>query len=503
MKVRTPKSFSNGSATPKPSQEKAELAAAQSAGDEAASILESAEANILPFEPDPDKGTVRAENGPETASLVQNTAETAEITGETLRAENEPTEHPITSEAEPGKATVDAGEVVKFQSVADGYQPKGDPEKPKPAHVLMYERCLADATEQHLQAALYRQELQGQLKEAKDSEKAALDRVSKVIAGGPERYIERPQSTPKPENTAGGDAGSAQPQPSQPQGDTPPVANTSDAWRSAPITELSLPKKGSLNRLLKDGIETMGQFEDRRVAVAEGKGEWPKFFGPEKLTLVEEAFLNWLEANRDMWQVPQAAPAETAATPDIAQEPLTDTPDTAPAEPATEPASEPASELLASPESYPNTQTWESWTEKQQTKWIESRAAQIEAPDDLRKFERELAERTHWDKGFDQFQEGDGLQNCELAPGPEMDDWIRGWLQAEQHDEKGTLSGAGNGQGESEPADEGPDSEEQADEEQNGSQDEADEHDEPELATAAAPASTATPVPQLFDLDDL
>lgn len=418
MRVKTPKSFNNGSATPKPSQEKAELAAAQSAGDEAASILESAEANILPFEPDPDKGSQPVDEQPVSDSAVS--AQPVD--------EPEATDRPITSEAEPGKATVDAGEVVKFQSVADGYRPRattasdGPAEPAKPAHVLMYERCLADAKEAHFQAAIAREQLQGELKSAKEDEKAALKLVSKIIAGGPERYLPPPpkKNEPKSENTAGGDQGITSPGEGRLDTDTPPAANTSDAWRSAPLTELSLPKKGSINRLLKDGIETMGQFEDRRVAVAEGKGEWPKFFGPEKLTLVEEAFLNWLEANRDVWQVPQAAPAETAATPDVAQEPITDTPDTAP-------AAEPSAEQPANT-AYPDATTWESWTEKQQTKWIEARAEQLAETIRTGKDETPEEFQMTWNEGAEAFIQEDRLENCPFAPGRVMDAWICGWL---------------------------------------------------------------------------
>lgn len=492
MRVRTPKSF-NTSPNPKPSQEKAEKQAAQSAGDEAAAMLESAEANILPMPGAIVEGAgvdqLQADYPSDPGVVGASSSELHDATQSSADALPEPTEPPITSEAEPGKAAVDAGEGVTFQSIADGYVPRGQQAEPaepsKPAHVLMYERCLADATEQHLQAALYRQELQGQLKDAKDSEKAALDRVSKIIAGGPERYTEKPQPIP---NTAGGDQGITSPGEGRLDTDTPPAANTtsSDAWRNAPLTELPLPKKGkgSLNRLLKDGIETMGQFEDRRVAVSEGKGEWPKYFGIEKLTLVEEAFLGWLAANRDVWQAPVKAEeqgsAANASAEDIAAHVLPVIEAIDPAEPA---ASEPANDTLqASPEQYPSQELWDSWTEKAQTKWIEARAdilhEQILAGHDSANAELDGTAQALWDQGADARTEGDGLENCPHPPGLAMDLWIRGWLGAVQAevdlDKQAPL------QDEPEPEQDEP---------------------EPELATTAATSSN--PSPSLFELDDL
>lgn len=289
-------------------------------------------------------------------------------------------------------------------------------------HIAMYEQALADATQRHLEAALAREALQGELKEAKDEEKAALKLVSKIKSRGPEAYRQAMQPLPTPitENTAGGDAGSLDPQPSGSIGSTPPAANTDESWKLAKLEELSL-KPALHEKLIENGIATLGDLENLRMQIADNKKDWPKGIGEAKITAIENAVVDWLSKNRDR-QVVAEATAVPATAVESQEVKKCNTISPSPIEPA---------EPDSSPLKYPSQQSWDAWTEHQQTKWIEARAKELEvviSPP-------EEGELPAWQKGFDDFCEGDTLENCELPPGQDMDLWIRGWQAAWAKDE--------------------------------------------------------------------
>jgi hypothetical protein len=79
-----------------------------------------------------------------------------------------------------------------------------------------------------------------------------------------------------------------------------------DAWRGAQLNELFLPEK-IFEKLSSAGIETIGQLEDLRAQVADGKADWPKGIGPSKVTAIEDSVLSWLSDHRDHWGEPVAA----------------------------------------------------------------------------------------------------------------------------------------------------------------------------------------------------
>jgi hypothetical protein len=66
-----------------------------------------------------------------------------------------------------------------------------------------------------------------------------------------------------------------------------------DAWRSGLITELGL-WPGITSTLIANNITRVGQLEDLRAEIAQGKAKWPKGIGPAKITLIEDAVLDWL-----------------------------------------------------------------------------------------------------------------------------------------------------------------------------------------------------------------
>lgn len=279
-------------------------------------------------------------------------------------------------------------------------------------HIAMYEQCLADATQRHLEAALAREALQGELKEAKDEEKAALKLVSKIKSRGPEAYRQAMQPLPTPitENTAGGDAGK-QPGSQPSQSDTPPAASTDESWKSAKLEELNL-KPALHEKLIENGIATLGDLENLRMQIADNKKDWPKGIGEAKITAIENAVVDWLSKNRGRQVVAEKPGAGSDSQP--------------PAAPAV------AAEPDSSPLKYPSQKSWDSWSESQQTKWIEARAKELEVVSSP----PEEGELPAWQKGYDDFFEGDDLQNCTLPPGQDMDLWIRGWQAADAEGEK-------------------------------------------------------------------
>lgn len=85
----------------------------------------------------------------------------------------------------------------------------------------------------------------------------------------------------------------------------PQVAEDVDAWRLAPLSELFLPEK-LRDKLLDAGVETIGQLEDLRGEISEGKAEWPKGIGTAKITAIEDSVLSWLTDHRDHFREPEA-----------------------------------------------------------------------------------------------------------------------------------------------------------------------------------------------------
>lgn len=69
-----------------------------------------------------------------------------------------------------------------------------------------------------------------------------------------------------------------------------------DAWRFASIAELELP--GKLAQKLEDdaGVRTIGQLEDLRGGAGLNS---IKGIGPGKITIIEDAVINWLSVQRD------------------------------------------------------------------------------------------------------------------------------------------------------------------------------------------------------------
>ena len=88
--------------------------------------------------------------------------------------------------------------------------------------------------------------------------------------------------------------------PGRGKGASPAVAEgatSNDAWRIVPIAELGLPK-GLAEKLEEARAATIGQLEDLRAEIYQGKAKWPKGVGYAKITKIEDAVLDWLQKNR-------------------------------------------------------------------------------------------------------------------------------------------------------------------------------------------------------------
>ncbi len=82
---------------------------------------------------------------------------------------------------------------------------------------------------------------------------------------------------------------------------------------------------------------------------------------------------------------------------------------------------------------YPTAEEWETWSESKQTRWLEDRADVLEAGDVATP---ELMKTKAWEQGFDAFDDGMKIENCELLPGEECDAWLCGWLRAKDQSEE-------------------------------------------------------------------
>jgi len=68
-------------------------------------------------------------------------------------------------------------------------------------------------------------------------------------------------------------------------------------WRSAPLSDLAIPD-GVLSKLYESSVETVGELEDLRAEISTGKAKWPKGIGAAKVTVIEDAVIQWLTVNQ-------------------------------------------------------------------------------------------------------------------------------------------------------------------------------------------------------------
>jgi hypothetical protein len=154
-----------------------------------------------------------------------------------------------------------------------------------------YQEQLDEAGDEFTEISLEVSECEKKLKSLKADAKAALKRLENLIARG---ATEASQTTVV----------------AKPQEFTPAEIPTpdSDAWRFAPISDLDLGESLT-DKLLENGIETLGELEDLRAKISDRKAEWPKGIGEAKITKIEDAVITWLENNQPV-EVPEVTEVE-------------------------------------------------------------------------------------------------------------------------------------------------------------------------------------------------
>lgn len=239
--------------------------------------------------------------------------------------------------------------------------------------------------------------------------------------------------------------------PHQPAADSSAPHHASDsttdpnAWRAAYLEVLNLPP-ALADRLAEAGIATVGQLEDKRA-----EGDMPgaglrsiKGIGKAKVTLIEDAVLAWLSANRDAAVLREASfkeafhemIAEGREIPANGQL-LAEHEQQSPQAPATDdPARESdpikaahalanAGEDITADEDLPSISDGTSQSE------LRKRAAEImtlRAPDGVADFLRASLDLGAFQSGRDHFNAGDDLTDCPYTPGDAQDSWLKGWL---------------------------------------------------------------------------
>ncbi len=175
---------------------------------------------------------------------------------------------------------------------------------------------------------------------------------------------------------------------------TQPAADP-NAWRTVSITELGISEK-LVEKLDEAGASNMGQLENLRAEISQGKAKWPKGIGAAKITQIEDAVIAWLSEHRDAAVFGQGEGNPSSAA-DIA---------------------------------------WEDMTAEQQADFINQRCVQLD-PDENVEEEfcvplepQHTASRAFFEAGYIAGQNGDKASECPWVPGLEMDDWLRGWLKA-------------------------------------------------------------------------
>jgi DNA uptake protein ComE-like DNA-binding protein len=175
-----------------------------------------------------------------------------------------------------------------------------------------YHRRLREAQENYCQAGIEVEHAKNAIKQAKESQKAALEWLEKVMA----------ESGDGQEGSADGESFAAQSVAESPTDDASDPSGTIADWRSVPTEELKLDTiKGMGTKKLEAIIHeypTVGKLEDLR---AEGNG---KFMGLQTIKGVGEAMageienkiLEWLSANRDAAVLADAAASSEEPTAD-------------------------------------------------------------------------------------------------------------------------------------------------------------------------------------------
>lgn len=248
---------------------------------------------------------------------------------------------------------------------------------------------------------------QAELKNVKKEKKDLVDELTKLILRGPELFPLPANHDPLPEMDAlpAADDKTTEPSPTTPATTDSAQFVVQVSWEMVPLAELGL-SDFIHGKFVDDGIHTIGDFENRRAKVADGTGKWPKGVGKTKAAAAIETLLTWHTNHRDAAAFGEAAAvaAERKATTDA--------------------------QSMSTVQS-----EWDNLTDAQRAIAIDRRAKEINTGEENCLVEKHPIGEGYWRSGYDAGSHGNELTDCPYIPGPEQDDWIRGFLSWQIVDE--------------------------------------------------------------------
>lgn len=247
-----------------------------------------------------------------------------------------------------------------------------------------FKKRMREATDHLADCVLARVDAEAVFKTAKAEEKAATEVLRSIADRGPERL---PLFEAAQREQAAASVGVSE------HVKAAAEAKKSDAWKSASVTELNLPK-GVESKLIGDGIDTIGRLEQRRADVANKREKYPAGIGKAAIDKIENAVLAWLAKNQHADQATEVEPVEV------------------PAEAAA--AAEATSDREIDPEIGD----------------VQARLDELYGDVDF------MCDRTNgsYGSGREAYNRGDLVTDCPLTPGDEQDQWLMGWSDAKEAD---------------------------------------------------------------------
>jgi uncharacterized phage infection (PIP) family protein YhgE len=159
-----------------------------------------------------------------------------------------------------------------------------------------WQRHVDEDTKAFTELAIEHKKADDHAKELKKSMQEALKNLQSTIDSGPQKplpLLDRPSrdkvAVTLEAHLAASPAATATAE---------TTATESEAWKAAAIGELNLGDSLT-EKLIENGIATLGQLEALRADIAEHRAKWPKGIGEAKITKIEDAVIDWLTKHRD------------------------------------------------------------------------------------------------------------------------------------------------------------------------------------------------------------
>lgn len=281
-----------------------------------------------------------------------------------------------------------------------------------------FRKQFIEVAEELADAVLERRRAEEIYKTAKAREKMCGEMLETIADRGPERYplIEAAEAKAV----------------EKPASESAPAAASDDAWKSRPLSELNLPA-GLFDKLIGEGLDTIGRLEQRRADIATGREKWPKGVGTAAITKIEDAVLAWLKVNQhDNATVPE--PIEQ----DAAESAAAESKATPVAHPSTTSSTTPSGIAANDPEATGTTPAaGKGKPDPGDIGDVAGRLMELIANEAMGEFTNPI-----YQDGRRAHAEGWVISDCTWTPGPNQDQWLLGYNDAEDEaaaDENGDL----------------------------------------------------------------